>query len=76
MPSDLENDYDSLRQEMEDKLARAIDLLKEARDIASRLQLGVLKEYDTWDDLREIVGEFIELEPTTVWESSMSSCSF
>ena len=68
----IEKSYDELCEEMNGKIDQAIELLKEARTLAT--QAGVdLPSYDNWDDLRNIF-DGITLPAPRAWDSS--GCSY
>jgi hypothetical protein len=64
----IEKSYDSLCQEMCAKVEQAAELLREAKELATKAGIYPL-DYDDWTELREIIGNFIEVNKVA-WETS------
>ncbi len=69
--SEIEKDFRTLQQEVNAKVAQAVELLKEAKEIATHSRAGTPMGMDDYEDLREIVGEFIAMNNDDGWDSSM-----
>jgi hypothetical protein len=65
-----QNDKDILRVEMETKVADAIKLLEEAKNILGQMGYHDPQKYDKWYKLKDIVEEFIDFDPSNAWTCS------
>jgi hypothetical protein len=71
MNSDIEKDYDTLCEEMEAHVAKAIQNLKDAVAVCDQIKsLNSPRDWDCWEDLREVVKLFLEIPDGKSWNSS------
>lgn len=66
-------DYDTLCEEMEAHVAKAIQSLKDAVEVCDQIEtLGSPKDWDRWEELREIVKLFLDIPDSNepAWNSS------
>jgi len=70
MSNEIEKDYDTYCQEIEEKVTQAIKLLNEAKEAAAKGGIH-LKGHDEWFDLQAIVGDFVRTpEKQRAWDAS------
>lgn len=69
--SDVEKTFEEVRAEVMAKVELAVATLREASDLAaSNTNILSPKGMDDYDDLRDIVSQFIDLYPDQGWSSS------
>jgi hypothetical protein len=69
--SEIEIDYEAVQKEVAVKVNQAIELLREARDLANAKRAWSAFQENLYPDLREVVSEFLDLD--SGWD--YSGCS-
>lgn len=72
MPNDIEKDFDKVVEEMSNKIKQAIELLKEANQLAS--QAGVTTDY--YGDLANLKEVVQDISPAPQAWNQSSWCAF
>ena len=72
---EIEKDYDSICEEINNNVDQAIKLLENAVSLYGQLKHNdTIKNYDSWYELQEVVSNFIDLDGSdNYWSSSCLS---
>lgn len=85
MTNEIEKDFETLIEEMNQKVAEATKLLKEAADLSQQAGIGKIQYFSDWSVLRNTLEDYFGEGNILPWESSNcyedegwnnSGCSF